>query len=84
MLARAETAEHPRSEVQAQRRHFLALIVAADQIAGRSLSVPAAPAVEGIEADQRNENPLSSHLELPQLGVAQADRALERDALLVT
>src|SRR5688572_10642842 len=67
VLAGAEAAEHPRPEVEAQRRHPLALIVAADQIAGRCLPLPAAPAVERVEPDQGHENALSGHLELAQL-----------------
>ena len=47
--ARAEAAEDARAEVEAQRRHLLALGVAADQVAGRGLALAAAPAIERVE-----------------------------------
>ena len=68
VLAGAEAAEHARAEVEPERRHFLALAVAADEVAGRGLPVAAAPAVERVEADQRHEQLPARDLEYAAAG----------------
>src|SRR5215210_5097024 len=77
----ADAAEHARAEVEAERRHLLALGVAPQQVSGRRLPVAAGPAIDGIERNQRDKHLAAGGLQDAYLVSSDRNLRAQVDAL---